>query len=314
MSSLSSSSVDDTVSRHKLHVIETDLEPDDIIAFWGIYKNFPPVEELVVFVGESHEPQKKLTHAIDVFRALQTAFPNRARRVIVVAGLASNKEFPYIRANGVELDVLVAKDFVLEDYQGVYQRGPELAFMMKPPREAMLVRVYCRNTEVFCYGSFNWRTLKCGASDLIELTSRFKRFNYVDSFSAIGSRNSAHILVNTHGEFRALVARAVLAWNQHIIRDCEEDLKTETDPEGRARSQKIIDNISKNIETQFVMADVCLSFLPKPVHRVALQKFESYPTWVDSDDSNVFVHTYSEEDKNFRRVALLQALGDAGFV
>ena len=140
--------------------------------------------------------------------------------------------------------------------------------------------------------------------------SRYRKFYYVDSFSAIGEKNSSDFVSNG-SPVSNFISDVITQWNTHIIAKCQADLdKGEMDEEGVKRSNKIIANIRDKVNTQFVLADVCISLLscPEPdVHSAVLTSIEPYPKW-EAGPSNTYV--FNDERREARREALIATLRD----
>ena len=261
------------------HVIETDFEPDDAIGMLMHAKQSHGIN-LTVIVGESHAA-KKMHLVSDFYERVQTNFGGAYLHVEIFEGISSAKKYPL----GIDSDYQTEEQCsILDKYKAVYARNPDVVYMMKPPREAMMTEVLCPNTEVFCYGSFNWRTLKLPVEDFQKLTSRYKRFNYFDSFTVIGEHNSAHFLPPPQSvDFG--ITKLIIAWNQHIVKECEMNLTKSVDKDEIARTLKIITNVKDNLTTQFVVADVCLfaGLLPnKPVRLVSVKPYPKWESWESS--------------------------------
>lgn len=318
------------------HVIETDFEPDDAIAILAHASQYTDID-LTVIVGES-QPRKKIPLVKRFFNALKLKYPNAYNSVTIFQGIGSNKKYPelsyptFIATSilpdpGVEIRNTILRNYSIDDgvpqedseqtiftnYVNAYAVGPTMAFMMKPPREAIKLRIQCPNTVVYCYGSFNWRTLKLETKEYQDLMSRYSKFYYFDSFTAIGEKNSGLFEPSTN-DVNNQIKDLIVKWNNHIIEDCKKDLvemkeKETPDEKAMARTQKIIDNITTaGVEKQFVMADVCLFMCPLPTEQVELESISPYPKWVPSPTSNIFIFDANTEQRRAKLVESLTAL------
>jgi hypothetical protein len=278
------------------HIIETDFEPDDAIAIVS-HAALNDGVNLIVIVGES-KPNNKIKLVNDFFNILTKEYPNAYSSVKIIQGFGSKKKYPAEEQLDIPEDT---EEVILKNYVDAYASGPAFAFMMKPPREAMITKVNCPDTIVYCYGSFNWRTLKMETSAFTDLMSRYKTFYYFDSFTAIGAANSGMFKFDSN-PINDLIKGLIVKWNNHIIDSCKKDLLTETDEKSIERTKKIITNVEAGINEQFVMADVCLLMCPFPTEQVELVEVSPYTKWTKSETSNVFVF-----DGNFglRRELLL---------
>jgi hypothetical protein len=276
------------------HIIETDFEPDDAIAILA-HANISVNIHLTVIVGES-KPNNKISCVKKFFKELRVKYPNAYEDVNIIQGFGSKKMYPIEDQTEYIED---SEDTILQNYTIAYSKNPEIVYMMKPPREAMKLKLVCKQTVVYCYGSFNWRTLKLPVQDFRDLISRYKKFYYFDSFTAIGEKNSGMFngspsAVNSH------ISDLIIRWNKHIIVDCENDLNklmtkenNDENEKNISRTRKIIDNVSKGKDKQFVMADITLFLCPPPTEQVDLLDVNPYPKWVPSTTSNVYVFSSS---------------------
>jgi hypothetical protein len=291
----------------KSHVIETDFEPDDAIAILAHASQFTDIS-LTVIVGES-KPQHKIPIVGKFLEDVSKMYPRAYSSITIVQGLGSKKKYPVDEQTEIVED---SEQVILDNYIKAYATNPTIAFMMKPPREAMKLKVPCPNTMVYCYGSFNWRTLKLPVQDYQELMSRYAKFYYFDSFTAIGEKNSG-MFKGTPNNVNTRISELIVKWNKHIIADCENDLKEyeskpEKDEKGISRTKKIIENVSAGLTEQFVMADVCLLLCPLPTEQVKLEEITPYPKWVAAPDSNVYVFDSRTESRREKLIETLTKL------
>ncbi len=289
------------------HVIETDFEPDDLIAIkMHACKSNDVI--LTVIVGEGR-PNDKIPHVQDFLNKLCILYPNAYKTIDVVQGLGSEKAFP-VKESTVIRDT---DEVILANYVNVYATNPNVVYMMKPPREAMLTKVDCHLTRAICYGSFNWRTLGLKVTDFRDLMSRYLQFTYFDSFSVIGQDNSFSFV----GKANAVddqIRRSIFKWNTHQLNTVENALKTETDPGKIERKLKIINNIKKSVEDQYVAADVCLFgecgyTHIRPVILIDFNK-DGYPIWAADENSSrhcdaLLGEGLSDAAKKYRRDQLI---------
>jgi hypothetical protein len=239
------------------------------------------------------------------YRDLIECYPKAFKQLMIIQGLGSVKKYPLENKSGVAQ----TEDKILSNYKAVYALNPSLVFMMKPPREAMITKMNCPDTVVFCYGSFNWRTLNLPLEDYQALMGRYKTFHYMDSFSVIGELNSFqfHPKPNGHG-VQTRITDMITGWNHHILDKCRQDLASSTDENEINRSKKIITNIETKETTQFVLADVCLFLGDPPTERVNLVSIKPYAKWEPADTSSIYV--YGEKGKMERLEKLLQTILD----
>jgi len=298
----------------KIHVIETDFEPDDAIAILAHASQNKDVD-LRVIVGEG-EPFKKIPVVREFFKALQNKFPQSYSNVEIYQGLGSNKGYPLRETQETSEEApeeAQTQEEILENYEKIYSLNPSEFYMMKPPREAMKLKLKCPFTTVYAYGSFNWRTLNLPVQEYRDFMSRYDFFNYYDSFTAIGENNTA-LFNGVDNPVNLIIQELIVRWNNHIVKKCEKDLEEllkNDDPKLIPKIQrinKIIGNVSKNIEKQYVLADVCLIFCPIPRKRSELVSMNPYPKWVPSTESNVYIFNSKVEQRRINLVKKLEEL------
>lgn len=227
-------------------VIETDTESDDLTFMQGHADQYTDTD-LTVIVGEAKPWQK-----IPIVEHFYSMSGHRYRSVTIVQGFPSDKKYPipdegYTRTSP-EPD---SAETIEENYRKAYA-DCDIAFMIKPPREAMKFKLQCEKTTVYCYGSFNWRTLDLPVQEYIDLMARYRAFYYVDSFGAIGEQNSA-LLREPIAPSDFIIRSVTAAWNGHIVAEQTAKLCTPGLSEDKTkRAKKIIDNASKNMDSQYV--------------------------------------------------------------
>jgi hypothetical protein len=288
------------------HVIETDFEPDDAIAILAHASQFTNVD-LTVIVGEG-KPHNKIASVGKFLEDVSKKYPQAYNSITIKQGLGSKKKYPADDQTEIAED---SEETILANYTNAYSTSPAFAFMMKPPREAIKLKLQCPNTTVYCYGSFNWRTLKLETKEYQDLMARYAKFYYFDSFTAIGQKNSG-MFKGTPNKVNDRISDLIIKWNHHTIANCEKDLaeyeakpEAERDQNGIDRTKKIIESISAGINEQFVIADVCLFMCPLPTEQVKLEEINPYPKWVPAPDSNVYVF---DSNLDARREKLLENL------
>jgi hypothetical protein len=273
-----------------LHIIETDYEPDDAMEMVSL-ASFSIDVDLIVIVGESR-PHNKIKLVTDFFTAITNKYPNAYKSVKIIQGFGSDKDFPVDH----QFEILEDSDeTIIKNYIDAYSRNPEFSFMMKPPREAMITNIKCPNTVVYCYGSFNWRTLKMDKTYFRDFMARYKTFYYFDSFTAVGSSNSGIFNFNP-SPINNIIKDLIVRWNIHIVNDLRKDLLTETNLLNIERKKKVISNVEAS-PNQFVLADVCLSMCPLPTKRSFLIEVNPYTKWADSEVSNIYVFDENTEER-----------------
>lgn len=262
---------------------ETDLEPDDVLAIMML----PSAKYVVVGEGDVNIKFERASR----YYSLLGYWPEFLR------GHMSNK--PY-HCDGEEFDGLLRSvpdlSFSPALINGRYAdkfhefaRAKEPVMVsLKPMRE--LFGWYLRNSAevlglikkvtLYAYGGFNFRNLltmdlisgKYGLQDeLVTFLRGFKNAVIYESFHVTGARNSMnrvsapliYKMLDQHRKYRYVQAlfRLIGLWNRHIVKEIQEEMRTDTDPESCKRSRKILESIQGNEDFQFVVADFGLAAL-----------------------------------------------------
>ena len=277
------------------HIIETDFEPDDAVAILAHASQYTDID-LVVIVGES-KPHYKIPIVTTFFEKIIKKYPSAYSTIEIIQGFGSDKKYPIDDQAVAEAILEDSEKTIIDNYIKVYSNNPNISFMMKSPREAMKTKIYCPNTIVYCYGSFNWRTLKLPIKEYQDLMSRYKKFYYFDSFTAIGEKNSG-IFNKESSEVNDMITGLIIRWNKYLISECEKDislLNPINDEVKYNRKKKIIENINKGINNQFVLADVCLFLCPLPTEQVKLEEINPYNKYELDQKSNLYVFDSNTE-------------------
>lgn len=279
-----------------VHVIETDFEPDDAMAIYA-HASINKGIELYVIVGEGNT-NSKIMQVKQFINFTMFDYPDAYKSVNIIKGFGTN-------------DTKEESENILKNYKQIYDKNdkkPSISYMMKPPREAIKLCINCPETTIYCYGSFNWRTLGLCKENFINLMSKYKKFYYYDSFSTIGEINyGLYEGTNAH------IKNMILKWNRSVLKKCKSSLEeyskkesiSEKESHDIKRIAKIVESISTGIDKQFIYADICLMLCPVPTKQVSLESFDYYPVWKKSKNSNVYIH---EEKNKYERLENLKKM------
>lgn len=288
--------------------IETDLEPDDVLALAIL----PTPYAWVVGEGDASIKARRM----QAYK--QMLAPGSGARV--VRGFDSDK--PFI-GDGDELDILPSLEGVTDDYRGMFRAflsQPHVypvIISLKPMRE--LLAWYRESPEEvskllecvvwYGYGGFNFRCLLREYNRELPLMLQcFHDVKIYESFYATGQRNSVnkencpwlyHALQKRQkNPYFAMLTRLTHNWNLHLLAEMENAVE-KTDEEAQKRRQKVIDSIRGHESFQYVLADFALaavykSVTPKPVKN--LRFVHGYTTFDDGPDTSK-IHVY--RDINF---------------
>jgi hypothetical protein len=289
-------------------VISTDFEPDDALAICCIVVKAVLANKrlfIYIVVGESTVTRYKMSLIDHLFRLLEELYPDTIYQYEMYDGIESNKAYPQPILMDDRHYFTTSDDLKL--YSEIFTSNSiDIHYMMKPPREDLkLDNLNCSNTIAIAYGSFNWRTTKATKEQLNNMMSRYKKFYYIDSFTAIGENNSAHLPETLNTKLGNFLRKMCSAWNITIMVDCLETInkcegklsdKTLSESEKKSiqeklnRNEKAYKSIAKCVGTQYLKADILLPLvdLTKMVS-AKLVDMSPYPKWEQDPTSNTYV-------------------------
>lgn len=240
--------------------LESDLEPDDLLAVYVLLKRGYSLDQVVVGEGDS---RIKLERFLAYWAMLHAEFPRQVPAdPAVLRGLSSKKPFPGDGQDVSDDDALLVRaaarekdedeSTVCEAYRTrlvayLERHEAPLVIQLKPMRELLAVwesipHALRLKTTLAHYGSFNYRSLMdkadpVGSHARIEamLRSGFGRVVVYESFLATGAQNSitrdsmpalyrALDAFASSSPFLDCMKRLTLAWNQHCLERCQKSV------------------------------------------------------------------------------------------
>jgi len=294
--------------------IESDLEPDDVLAIDILKKRGYKMHTIVCGEGKD-----KINRCM--------AYYDKSSNV--VKGYDSDKDFPEPAKYKDYVSSSTYSTNYKEQLKSYLESNTKLV-IMKPPRE--LFEMYMNDKEstkallktvtCYIYGSFNIRSLKADKSDVLDFLNSFAHLYYYESYRASGSNNS--VSNDNYDKFSKLNScdnffDIMDAWDTYILKDCidtcnlitgrnDEVLKSldeyvaaneltqkfvdgmTEDVKGRYnRNYKCYVSVAKNKGQQFVLADVGLALcIDKEVWDNVTLDFNSagYTVYTESPTSN----------------------------
>lgn len=278
---------------HDLIVVETDLEPDDVLALRIMADVLRAALKCVVVVGEGNLSKRAMCEAL---------LKEIGVTAQVIEGQRSDKDFPpaLLRVfrghpQGEQSELSPLEEGVNQLLLTTRVRDSEapLFICMKPPRELLsLPRDLQEKVTVICYGSFNFRALGALAADWQTLVNTcFKETLVYESFLVTGAQNSLTAENSSLFDSALKMAQrndasspfwcgfldAVRIWNKHIAVDCLEtierlacEMRGDLDRNDWAalrskkirlgdRNLKVVNNIIEAESRQMVLADCALA-------------------------------------------------------
>jgi len=290
-----------------IHVIETAFEPDDAIAIaihasqcemlHKIHKDNKDDKcysiELYVVVGEG-QPYKKMQDVSDFICELKLAYPNAYKSTKIIQGLGSTKEYPYRESseNATHWNNNPG-EIVLSEYLEIYTQQPHLVLMMKPPREAMKLKIICPNTVVYM-SQTKWSKhffSQFQVKEIQDFFNSFKKIYNYDSYTDIEDSSGQFDDILNKVKLTYFLKNLIYRWNTEVIKNCEKVLVNENDSGACYAYSKIIKDITATgICHYFTKKSVnllCLEHPNKPVELTVISNSEF--VWKPSENSNIFV-------------------------
>lgn len=264
--------------------IETDLEPDDVLALYIL----PKAEYYVVGEGNANI---KYNRMIQYSKLLETL------NATIIQGMNSDKDFVL---DGKEFDDLT-NDICYTDYMTEFKRFCKLdnpiMVSLKPMRELLDeynkdptgIKNLVSNITLYVYGSFNFRCiLGQYKTQLLDLLSAFKKVCLYESYYVSGSNNSINktntpelyeLISKTNNAYFKLLLKLTHNWNISIIEDCRSTLNSENCSSDTAeRENKIINSILGNEDFQFVIADFGLAAIYDKIEPIPITNL-NFDNW-----------------------------------
>jgi hypothetical protein len=217
-------------------IIETDLEPDDIM-FIGNFLDrartkscsFDDTDDIAFVVGEGHDTRLKVV----ILKELLATLPvSSTRKIRIIQGLPSSTlERPYPTKNlpqewltRVQDEPYFSEEEVLAKYKELYDyMSPHVVYMLKPPREAMFLMSKINTSTTVChsYGGYNYKVLGGSIDWVNSLARQFKEFRYYSRKMHLPTRSQRcreAFYVGVTDEFQTFVRMLAVNWNEQYDR------------------------------------------------------------------------------------------------
>jgi hypothetical protein len=286
----------------KLLWVETDLEPDDILAI-DVLRKKREVYAYVCGEGNVDKKMNRLSH-----------YYGQTPAQLFIKGKGSDKDFPEpydsTDVSKPNANLKTANEYMSELTTFSNAKGSTMV-IIKPPREIYEqfllnpteTKKLLSNMDCYMYGSFNLRSLKANKEQLKDFLSSFRCLYIFETHYGLGSKNSVNPDI-----FKAYSSLANAKhfteiskqWNDYIVTDCKdtcnsiinktddqivsldklpEEILSKLDDNQKARyhrNYKCYEDVSKYNENQFVMADIGLA--------LCFEKELWTPVTIDFDD------------------------------
>lgn len=264
--------------------LETDLEPDDVLATWILIRRGFLPSTIVVGEGRCATKAERMERYVGMLRE-EKLVPND-HKISIIQGQSSDKlfaddgkEFTPVAGGGAGDGSEDPRQYVKELTAYLASTDRPLLVALKPPRELALCLTLAKTDvskcDLWLYGSFNLRCLLNSQKDAdtkFGWIHKFQSTMLYESFHATGERNSIHdkVMPNLFARLRSLAKTSVYMatlfkliglWNRHILKECMEDCTRHAKSGAQdrlARSTKIVDSVKPFIDSQMVLADMAL--------------------------------------------------------
>lgn len=269
--------------------IETDLEPDDVLAL----KIFPKANYYVVSEGNAYIKYIRLKKYLQLLNYSNT---------IIIKGDNHSKSF---KLDGKEFDIL-EDDFhpntnYLDNFIKFASSSNPIMISIKPIRELInefkknkdLIKSLTSNITMYCYGGFNLRCIK-EKDILLELINSFKEVYIYESFFATGQTNSINkdnfselyqYLSKSQDEFDKTLMRLIYNWNLEMVESIKDS--------SLDRHIKILKNIEGHMDFQIVLADFALAAVyrdisAQPITNLQLGEYTQFD--LTTNPTNIYAY------------------------
>ena len=279
--------------------IETDLEPDDVLALYVL----PNAKYYVVGEGNANIKYNRMIRYCSMLGNLNAT---------VIEGTCSDKNFELDGKEFENLDTQTCSESYIDHFTNFATGQNPVMFSLKPMRELLnkyvkdpiLIKYLVSKITLYVYGGFNFRCLAWkNKKELLELINSFKKVCIYESFFVSGEINSMNKLnaprlynyLKDHANnYTTTLSKLTYNWNKSILDDMVLSLKKEKlDDNTRHRHQKVVDNVTGNEEFQYVIADFALAAVYRDIEPLPVTnlKFDNYTTFDDTDGpTNLFVY------------------------
>jgi len=266
--------------------LETDLEPDDVLALYILVKRRLIPRVMVVGEGNAAMKVERAKRYVELLR--KEGLIPQDWNITIIMGQSSDKLF---QDDGKELlhcevkqpdKITDQPDYVkeLSRFLSNSDQQHPLFVVLKPPRE-LVQALSTKNAasvdkcDLWIYGSFNLRCLLKDPNYNPQhiWLRQFRQTWLYESFHATGELNSVQdkVMPKLFTELRSLAKtseyiatlfRLIGLWNKHILHEAQQDVvrHAKSDQKERlARSQKIVDSVKPYVDSQMVLADFALA-------------------------------------------------------
>lgn len=295
--------------------IETDLEPDDVLAL----AIFPKADYYVVGEGEAKIKYQRMKGYLDMLNITD---------YILIKGNDGPKKY---ELDGKEFEHLPKIEHVETNYKKHFENfcnsENPIMISIKPMRE--LAKLFSKNQNIkkllgnitfYAYGGFNFRTLLGTYKNVLkEILNSFKEVHIYESFYATGENNSFNkdtfpklkeILFTSNKPFYKTFVKLIRNWNKCMLSSFDINVLKGASLE---RALKIIKNIEGNEDFQLLVADFALAVLIRegivkynmPVTNV---RFETYTLFDETLDNSSNIYFYKNVDMEELKNLILKYL------
>ncbi len=289
--------------------IETDLEPDDLLALAIL----PKAKYYVVSEGNANIKYNRMKRYCQLLKN---------EDAIVIEGFSTEREYSLDGKEFSDLPTEQCDNNYLNHFIKFANSTNPIMFSLKPMGELMneyvknplLIESLVGKIELYTYGGFNFRCiLKYYEKPLLDLLKRFKKVVIYESFLAHGDNNSVnkfncpnlyrYIINHCQEPFYDALLKATKNWNQHL---CDKFKN------GDQRQLDVLKKIEDHLDFQYVLADFGLAAVydrlkPTPVKNL---RFTNTFTTFDYSDTPTKLYVYKDVLVQTVETLLLRKLGD----
>ena len=301
--------------QNEIQVIETDFQPAAQIALWAhAAMQINPKKKIHLFVivgeGRSHD---KIPLVMSFYKLIRERYSKAYVNITIIEGISSDQDFPVDVGNNKPKP----ENEILQMYSRIYNMSPTVAYMMKPPREAILTKVQCPNTIMYAHGGFDWtRLISINPSEFQALTTRYKAFYYFNVKNVIGEKNvhqffyKPNIYTHLIDPILTFISRSLILWNFQIISQLDNDINNTMNPIEKENMIKSLKAVQQCGVHQFIVNYSMLIFCTRPDVMVEFRGFNHNREEMIVPSANSKFFVFDESGSELRRVDLISKLMD----
>jgi hypothetical protein len=284
--------------------VETDLEPDDILALY-MQPLSTNVDYYVVGEGNANIKYNRMKRYAQLLGN---------EKAVIIKRIGSSARFPEDGQEFEDLETSVEQEDYLTHFKKFANSDHPTMFSLKAMRELIneylkdksLIIPLLSNITLYVYGGANFRFV---GDTVLELLKHFKEVHLYESYYATGENNSITKdnfpeLYQLENEYLNTWKRSISLWNTHLLRSMQNRLKKTVCPHKIKRLSKIVANIQGHQEDQLLMADFAMiasiyHATPSPITNLRFENNYTVFDWAEQSSIKIYYQLNRTELKSW---------------